>query len=86
MMKISTIDGYGGRFNFEPPVETGERKVETLRDLAVVAFVGLNASEFIYKAAEESVDGLLRFGADNPEVIRTAFASLLRGKHDVTLS
>lgn len=84
-MKISTIDGYGGRFNFEPPVETGERKVQTLRDLAVVAFVGDRASDFIVEAAGQNVDMLLRFSASDPQLVRAALAKFLEGKHEVTL-
>lgn len=84
-MKISSIDGYGGRFNFEPPVETGERKVQTLRDLAVVAFVGEKAADFIVEAAGQNVDMLLQFGASDPKLIQAALSKFLEGKHEVTL-
>jgi len=85
-MNISTIDGYGARFNFEPPIEVGELNVQTLQDLAVVAIIGSeNTSEFIHDVTQESVAGLLKASAAKPEMIRAALNGLLAGKHDVTL-
>lgn len=46
-MKISTLDGYGGRFQFEPPVEVGDRRDVTLQTLVVLAFVGEIADAII---------------------------------------
>jgi len=84
-MKISTIDGYGGRFHFEPPVEVGDRRNLTLQTLAVLAFVGDNNSAFIQEAGEVQVGALLRTSAASPEMVQVALASFLAGKHEVTL-
>ena len=85
-MNISTIDGYGGRFNFEPPVEVGEQNVQTLHDLAVIAIIGCNnTSELIYNVAHQNVGSLLKASAANPQMVQAALNGLLSGNHVVTL-
>lgn len=84
-MNISTIDGYGGRFQFEPPVEVGERENVTLQTLAALAVVGVNAPDFIYETADTQIGALLRHTGSSPQMAQAALSALLKGKHEVTL-
>jgi hypothetical protein len=84
-MIISTIDGYGGRFQFEPPVEVGERNIKTLSELAAIAVAGYDSPELIRKMAKDNVEALLKASSASPELVKVALNSLLDGKHRVDL-
>ncbi len=60
MTLLSTHEAYGRRFQFEPPVNVGNHKVDSLGKVAALAAVGADANPLMIDTFAQTVDSTLQ--------------------------
>lgn len=60
MIERTTFDAYSERFRFEPPVEVGERIVDSLGKLAAIASLGAGGNDTLIDMYSEDVNFFLK--------------------------